>query len=100
MNSLCIKMPPAFSSLSHRHCRNKIPSDLSRAEKEKSSGRGSKCGEQGWLSGRACDRKVSGFESRQERRENFLLRGQLSVLTLYLGIYQLNPRVTAVARKH
>ena len=35
--------------------------------------------------------KGPGFESRQERRENFLLQGQLPVLTL--------TRVTAVARK-
>ena len=32
-----------------------------------------------WLEGR-------GFESLQERRESFLLQGQLSVLTLYFGI--------------
>ena len=43
-----------------------------------------------WLKGR-------GFESRQERRDNFLLQGQLSVLTLILGIR--SHMVTAVARK-
>ena len=42
--------------------------------------------------------KGPGFESRQERRENFLLQGQLSVLTLYFGIRS-TPPVTAVARK-
>ena len=43
-----------------------------------------------WLKGR-------GFESLQERRENFLLQSQLSVLTLFR--YPFHPRVTAVARK-
>ena len=43
-----------------------------------------------WLKGR-------GFESLLERRENFLLQGQLSVLTLIR--YPFHPRVTAVARK-
>ena len=42
--------------------------------------------------------KGRGFESLQERRENFLLQGQLSVLTLIFGIRSI-PRVTAVARK-
>ena len=37
-----------------------------------------------------------GFESLQERRENFLLQGQLSVMTLFR--YPFHPRVTAVAR--
>ena len=37
------------------------------------------------------------FESRQERRENFLLRSQLSVLTLIPCPF--HPRVTTVARK-
>ena len=41
--------------------------------------------------------KGLGFESRQERRENFLLQGQLSVLTLIS--VPVPPRVTAVARK-
>ena len=39
--------------------------------------------------------KDRGFESLQERRENFLLQGQLSVLTLI----SVSPRVTAVAVK-
>ena len=43
-----------------------------------------------WLKGR-------GFESLQERRENFLLQGRLSVLTLIR--YPFHARVTAVARK-
>ena len=43
--------------------------------------------------------KSRGFESLvQERRENFLLQGRLSVLTL-LFRYPFHPRVTAVARK-
>ena len=37
------------------------------------------------------------FESRQERRENFLLQSQLCVLTLFRCPFHL--RVTAVARK-
>ena len=37
------------------------------------------------------------FESRQERRENFLLQNQFSVLTLIRCPF--HPRVTAVARK-
>ena len=37
------------------------------------------------------------FESRQERRKNFLLQGQLFVLTLIRCPF--HPRVTAVARK-
>ena len=41
--------------------------------------------------------KGRGFESRQERRENLLLQGQLSVLTLILISF--HPRVTAVTRK-
>ena len=43
-----------------------------------------------WLKGR-------GFESLLERRENFLLQGRLSVLTLIS--VSVPPRVTAVARK-
>ena len=43
-----------------------------------------------WLKGR-------GFKSLQERRENFLLQGRLSVLTLIS--VSVHPRVTAVARK-
>ena len=41
-------------------------------------------GKRGHLSGRTPDSwsKGRGFESRQERRKNFLLQGQLSVLTL------------------
>ena len=35
-----------------------------------------------WLERRTRDRKGCGFESLLERRENFLLQGQLSVLTL------------------
>ena len=42
--------------------------------------------------------KGRGFESLQERRENFLLQGQLSVLTLYFGIRS-TPVLPAVARK-
>ena len=34
-----------------------------------------------WLGSRTYDRKVAGSSPRQERRENFLLEGQLSVLT-------------------
>ena len=45
-----------------------------------------------WLKGR-------GFESLQERRENFLLQGQLFVLTLFRYPFHPRPRVTAVARK-
>ena len=41
--------------------------------------------------------KGRGFESLLERRENFLLQGQFSVLTLFR--YPFHPRVTAVARK-
>ena len=41
--------------------------------------------------------KGRGYESLLERRENFLLQGQLSVLTLFR--YPFHPRVTAVARK-
>ena len=41
--------------------------------------------------------KGCGFKSLLERRENFLLQGQLSVLTLIR--YPFHPRVTAVARK-
>ena len=44
-----------------------------------------------WLKGR-------GFESLLERRENFLLQGRLSVLTLIFR-YPFHPRVTEVARK-
>ena len=44
-----------------------------------------------WLKGR-------GFESLLERRENFLLQGRLSVLTL-ISRYPFHPRVTTVARK-
>ena len=40
--------------------------------------------------------KGRGFEPRQERRENFLHQGPLSVMTLR---YPFHPRVTAVARK-
>ena len=47
-----------------------------------------------WLERWACDRKVTGFK---ERRENFLLQGQLSVLTCIS--VSVHPRVTAVARK-
>ena len=43
-------------------------------------------------SSRGCE-----FESRQERRENFLLQSQLCVLTLIRCPF--HPRVTAVARK-
>ena len=48
---------------------------------------------------RAPDSRSKGceFESRQERRENFLLQSQRCVLTLILCPFQ--PRVTAVARK-
>ena len=42
-----------------------------------------------WLKGR-------GFESLQERRENFVLQGQLSVTLISVSV---PPRVTAVARK-
>ena len=42
-------------------------------------------------------RKGCEFESRQERREDFLLQSQLCLLTLIWCPYQ--PRVTAVARK-
>ena len=35
-----------------------------------------------WLERRTRDRKGRGFESLKERRENFPLKGQLSVLTL------------------
>ena len=35
-----------------------------------------------WLQHQTRDQKGPGFKSRQERRENFLLQGQLSVLTL------------------
>ena len=45
--------------------------------------------ERGWLNGRAPDSwlKGRGFESLQEQRENFILRGQLSVLfDSYFGI--------------
>ena len=47
----------------------------------------------------ALDSRLKGrrFESLQKRRENFLLQGQLSVLTLIR--YPFHPRVTAVARK-
>ena len=41
--------------------------------------------------------KGHGFESRQQRRENVLFQGQLSVLTL-ISLFD-PPRVTAVARK-
>ena len=41
--------------------------------------------------------KGGGIESLQERRENFPLKGQLSVLTLIS--VSVPPRVTAVARK-
>ena len=41
--------------------------------------------------------KSSGFESRQKRRENFVLQGQLFVPTLIL--VHLQPHVTVVARK-
>ena len=44
--------------------------------------------------------KGPGFESRQEQRENFILQGQLSVLSHRLLFrYPLHPRVTAVTRK-
>ena len=48
---------------------------------------------------KALDSRLKGrrFESLQKRRENFLLQGQLSVLTLIR--YPFHPRVTAVARK-
>ena len=48
---------------------------------------------------RAPDPRSKGceFESRQERRENFLLQSQLCVLTLIRCPF--HPRVTAVARK-
>ena len=48
---------------------------------------------------RAPDLRSKGceFESRQERRENFLLQSQLSVLTLIRCPF--HPRVTAVAHK-
>ena len=52
-----------------------------------------------WLSGRAtgsCS-KGPGFESREEQRENFLLRGQVSVLTL-ISVSKCTC-VTAVAPK-
>ena len=35
-----------------------------------------------WLECQTHDQKVPGFESMQELQENFLLQGQLSVLTL------------------
>ena len=41
--------------------------------------------------------KGAGFKSPQEQRENALLQGQLSVLTLIS--VSVPPRVTAVARK-
>ena len=37
-----------------------------------------------WLEHRTRDRKGRGFESLQERQENFLLQGRLSVLTCIL----------------
>ena len=48
---------------------------------------------------RAPDPRLKGrrFESLQERRENSLLRGQLSVLTLFR--YPFHPRAIAIARK-
>ena len=39
------------------------------------------------------------FESRQERRENFLFQSRLCVLTLILCTCPFHPRVTAEARK-
>ena len=50
-------------------------------------GRGGGMGDWGagiaqWLEHRTRDRKVEGFQSQQERRDNFLLQGHLSVLTL------------------
>ena len=50
-----------------------------------------------WLECRTRDRKVCQFESRQERRDDFLLRSQLCVLILFRCPF--HPRVTAVARK-
>ena len=41
--------------------------------------------------------KGCGFESRQERRENFLLQSQLCALTLFRCLF--HSRVTAVARE-
>ena len=37
-----------------------------------------------WLERQTHNQKGRGFKSRQKRRENFLLQGQLSVLTLIL----------------
>ena len=45
----------------------------------------------------AVDSSLCGFESRQERRENFLLQGQLCVLTFIRCPF--HPRLTAVAHK-
>ena len=57
------------------------------------------CGHVSGIVVRAPDSSSKGceFESRQERRENFLLQSRLCVLTLIRGPF--HPRVTAVAHK-
>ena len=50
-----------------------------------------------WLERRVCDRKVASSNPDRERRENFLLRSQLCVLTLIRCPF--HPCVAAVARK-
>ena len=42
--------------------------------------------------------KCPGFESPQERRENFLLQGRLSVLT-FISVHTFHPHVSVVARE-
>ena len=67
---------------------------LSLTQSVESTGRGNSSVVAGALDSRS---KGRGFESRQERRENVLLQGQLFVLLLFR--YPFHPRVTAVARK-
>ena len=66
---------PTFVEMEQRHCYR--DSLLVRAPDSRSKG---------------CE-----FESRQERRENFLLQNQLYVLTFIRCLF--HPRITAVARK-
>ena len=66
---------PTFAGMEQRHCYR--DSLLVRAPDSRSKG---------------CE-----FESRQERRENFLLQNQLYVLTFIRCLF--HPRITAVARK-
>ena len=77
VSSLVRKIPQAVSQPGHRHGQSDGPKYQSVHRKDNPRGRDSSVvrAPDSWLKGR-------GFESLLERRENFLLQGRLSVLTL------------------